>query len=71
VKRRILLRRIEAAAREANVELVKLREGKHQIWSCGGQRFSIPRHAEINEFTAAAILDDVAEAIGKTKGWWR
>ena len=65
------MRRIAEAAKEANVELVKVRQGKHEIWSCGGQRFAVPRHAEINELTAAAILDDIAEAIGKSKGWWR
>jgi hypothetical protein len=71
MKRRALMRRIAAAAKEADVELVKVGQGKHEIWSCGGQRFAVPRHAEINELTAGAILDDVAESLGKAKGWWR
>ena len=65
------MRHIARAAKEVDVELVKVRQGKHEVWSCGGQRFAVPRHTEINELTAAAILDDVAEKLGKQKGWWR
>lgn len=62
---------ITRAARDTKVELVQIRQGKHEIWSCGGRRFSVPRHTEINELTAAAILDEVAQSLGKAKGWWR
>lgn len=45
-----------------------VRQGSHEIWECAGLRFPIPRHAEINEWTASAImvklrahLEDLAE----------
>ncbi len=38
----------------------KIREGgNHEFWqSKNGYRFSIPRHSEINEYTAKGILQD-------------
>ncbi len=38
----------------------KIREGgNHEFWqSRGGYRFSVPRHGEINEYTAQSILQD-------------
>jgi mRNA interferase HicA len=30
--------------------------GKHDVWSNGGREEPVPRHAEINEKLAAAIL---------------
>lgn len=38
--------------------------GKHEIWSNGKKTISIPRHTNINEFTAQAII---AEANRKNK----
>jgi mRNA interferase HicA len=33
--------------------------GKHDIWSNGDYEIAIPRHKEINEYTAKAILKEV------------
>jgi len=30
--------------------------GKHDVWSRGERELVVPRHAEINEYTAKAIL---------------
>ena len=32
--------------------------GKHDIWTDGDREIAIPRHNEINEYTAKAILKD-------------
>lgn len=29
---------------------------RHDIWSNGSYEFAVPRHSEINEYTAQAIL---------------
>lgn len=31
---------------------------KHDIWTCGEREIAIPRHSEINEYTAKAILKE-------------
>jgi hypothetical protein len=33
------------------------------VWQVAGRRITIPRHREINELTARAILAAVAEAV--------
>ncbi len=35
-----------------------LRQGKHEIWTNGVLTIPVPRHKEINEMTAKAILRD-------------
>ena len=32
------------------------RGGRHDVWACGEREVAVPRHAEINEYTARAIL---------------
>jgi len=39
-----------------NLGWYMLREGKHEIWTNGSETMAIPRHKEINEFTAKIIL---------------
>jgi predicted RNA binding protein YcfA (HicA-like mRNA interferase family) len=29
---------------------------RHDIWACGDREVAVPTHAEINEYTAGAIL---------------
>jgi len=37
----------------------RLRQGRrHDIWGRGCERLAIPRHAEINEYTAEAIVKE-------------
>ena len=56
MRKQHLLKKLRRAAREQSVELRLLRQGKHEVWSFGGERLVIPRHAEIDEYTAIAIL---------------
>ena len=41
---------------KGGVELHRLRQGKHEVWPFGNERLIIPRHSDIDGFTAAAIL---------------
>jgi len=70
MQRRELLRRIRVAAKEHGLALEQSREGaNHTIFRVGGFEFSVPRHSEINEHTARAIMKDLAGELGE--GWWR
>jgi len=51
MKRKIL----EARLRRMGWTLVR-RGGRHDIWRKGEIEAAVPRHQEINEYTAAAIL---------------
>jgi hypothetical protein len=70
VKRRELLKRIGAAARSRGLTLEQVREGaNHTIFRVGDYEFPVPRHSEINEYTAQAIMKDPADPLGED--WWR
>jgi mRNA interferase HicA len=70
VKRATLAKRISDAAKAAGVDWTLVRQGaSHEIWRCGTAQVSIPRHSEINEITAMAIMKQLAEVLGE--GWWR
>jgi len=56
VKKRDLMKHLREIANSAGTELVFLREGKHEVWSLGGERLYIPRHREISEGVAASII---------------
>ncbi len=70
MKRTELTRRIRLAARAADLtwELVR-QESAHEVWRLAGRRITIPRHREINEVTATAIMRDLQTELGD--GWWR
>lgn len=56
MKRRDLLRRLAEAA-EAEGEILQIAEGSgHSKVTIGTRRSVVPRHNEINEITARAIL---------------
>lgn len=59
MKRAVLLSVLNSIARDHDVALTLLRQGKHEVWECGGYRFPIPRHREINEHTARGIINDL------------
>ena len=61
MKKAVLLTTLGAIAREHNVRLRLIRQGKHEIWECGGCRFPVPRHREIIEFTAHNIIRDLRQ----------
>jgi mRNA interferase HicA len=70
VKRRALLKRIAAAAAEADIDFGLVREGaEHSVYQCGSERFTVPRHAEINEITAVSIMRHLESHL--RRGWWR
>jgi len=70
VKQGELKRRMQRAA-EAQGKLWRLvrQGGRHEVWQCGDTKVTVPRHREINEFTAEAIFRAVEEELGR--GWWR
>jgi muconolactone delta-isomerase len=70
VKRSELIRRIRTAARSADLSWELVRQGSaHEVWRLDGRQITIPRHREINEVTATAIMRDVETELGD--GWWR
>ncbi len=70
MKRADLVRRIGWAARGHDVSWSRLRStGAHEVWDCDGLRVSIPRHRDINELTAQAIMRSLEEKLGED--WWR
>ena len=56
VKKRDLMKHLREIADSAGAELVFLRQGKHEVWSLGGERLYIPRHREISRGVAASIM---------------
>jgi len=40
-----------------------------EVLQCGSTKVTIPRHREINEITARAILKTLEPGLGL--GWWR
>ena len=69
MKRRDLERMISRRAAEMGVEWSLVGGGKHDKFSLGGLSVSIPRHPEIPDPTAVAILKHTEQKLGK--GWWR
>ncbi len=66
MKRTELIRSLRQYAKAADVVFEMIREGaNHEVWSFGGSRLTIPRHREINEFTARAILKDARDSLGE------
>jgi mRNA interferase HicA len=51
MKRRDLEKRLRAAG----WHLIR-HGGRHDVWSNGEREIAVPRHSEINEYTAKAIL---------------
>lgn len=58
MKRRDLLKRLEEIA---DTELVR-HGGSHDIYRVGDVQVTIPRHNEINEITAKAIIKEAKSA---------
>lgn len=65
-----LIRIIGAAAHAQGHRWEFVREGAdHEIWALNGHAIPIPRHREIRERLATAILRDAAEELGPR--WWK
>lgn len=70
MKRRALVYRIRATAADAGIPCRLIRQGsRHEIWEMAELRFAIPRHRDISEGTAMAIMRDLEPIFGE--GWWR
>ena len=70
MKRRDVIRRIGREAKLYRRRWTLVRQGsKHDVWSLDGKEVTIPRHGEINEFTAEGIFRRFEIEFGK--GWWR
>jgi hypothetical protein len=70
VKRQHLIRKVGAAARAAGLTWWLVRQGGgHEWWRCGSTGVAIPRHREIPELTAVAILRELEIELGAN--WWR
>ena len=60
-KRTEVIRSIRKLANQHGQKATILRQGNHEIWQCAGLRFPIPRHREIAEGTARAIISRLTE----------
>lgn len=70
MKRRDLVRRIAAQAKQAEVVWTVKREGaNHTVYQLGVLTIPIPRHNEIGEKLAAEIFKQCAAELGE--GWWK
>lgn len=69
MKRRDLLRKIKAAAKEQGVAYSEQEGTRHTGVTVGNVRTTVPRHSEVVELTAQAIYKQLEPALGK--GWWR
>ncbi len=66
MKRDELLRTLRRIARLNHVEFAFVREGKkHEIWSFDGLHISVPRHRDVERFTAEGLIK---ECTAKAKG---
>ena len=43
--------------------------GPHEVYEVGGQKVVIPRHREINPYTAQRIVEHLEVTLGKD--WWQ
>jgi hypothetical protein len=65
-----LIQTIRRAASETGIDFsLERKSGDHEVWNLDGLRIPIPRHREVNEWTARAILRDAEQKLGKD--WWR
>ena len=69
MKKRDLVKHLRAVARAAGTNLAFVREGaNHEVWTIAGERLVIPRHREINEHTARAIIGRAEEVTTNDDG---
>ena len=69
MKRVDLLRMISRAAMEAGFPWVMVREGgNHSIFTLRDTAVQIPRHRDIDELTARAVMKHLEKELGAK--WW-
>lgn len=65
MRRSDLLRQLEQVAADADGTFAFHREGgNHEIWKANGKSIPIPRHREVNDYTAQKIISQVQDALG-------
>jgi hypothetical protein len=69
VKRRDLLRKLSRAAQEAGLSFTIETGGRHDKVVLAELKIPVPRHRELAEGTARAIMKDAEAKLGKD--WWR
>ena len=68
MRKRDLIRRLRRIAKAAELDMEFVREGaSHELWRIGDERIVVPRHREINERTATAIIKKVEEVTAHGK----
>lgn len=68
MKKRDLLKRLGALAREAGVEFTLVRHGgSHDLYALGGRSITIPRHKELNELLARGILRETERYLAEER----
>lgn len=61
MKRRDLMKRLSQIAKSEGVDMDVREGGSHTVVRIGERQTTVPRHAEINEITAKAILRQMKE----------
>ena len=65
MKRADLIKEVEARARRKGLDCHLHRQGgSHEVWKVNDKSVPIPRHREVNDYTAKQILKQVDEALG-------
>lgn len=57
MKRRDVMKKLQQIAQEQGLELQVKEGGRHTLVRIGDRFDTVPRHKEVNELTARAILD--------------
>ena len=69
MKRRDVIGKIGEAARRRSLSWRLIRQGTaHEVWALDDRRVTIPRHREIKDGTARAIMQSFEEELGTR--WW-
>ncbi|MDR0626324.1 MAG: hypothetical protein LBG11_03545 [Bifidobacteriaceae bacterium] len=69
MKRRQVIKRLEAVARAKGIEIRVYELSRHTGFSVGPIRSTLARHSEIDDVTARKFFAQFESALGK--GWWR
>lgn len=69
MKRRAVLKRLRAQAREAGLAYREVELTNHTGVIVGETRSTLGRHSEIDDLTARKLFDQFEAEFGK--GWWR
>lgn len=69
MKRRAVLKKIEAEAKRRGIQFGTEELTRHTAVKVGGTSRTLGRHSEVDDLTARKFFDQFADEFGK--GWWR